>query len=48
MNSDSNGEPSSQNEISALTVAVPVVRTDGINHSGSIAAAQTSLESRMV
>lgn len=48
MNSDSNGEPSSQNDISALTVAVPVTTSDMINHSGNIAEAQTSIESRMV
>ncbi|CAK9804668.1 NEDD4 family-interacting protein 1-like [Anthophora quadrimaculata] len=46
-NNDSNGEPSSQNEIPTLTVALPVMQSDIMNHSGNIAAAQTSIENRM-
>ncbi|XP_003696842.1 NEDD4 family-interacting protein 1-like [Apis florea] len=45
-NSNSNGEPSSQNEIPTLTVTLPIMQNDIIN-SGNIAAAQTSIENRM-
>ncbi|KAK1131120.1 hypothetical protein QLX08_009827 [Tetragonisca angustula] len=45
-NSNSNDEPSSQNEIPTLTVSLPVSQSDIIN-SGNIAAAQTSIETRM-
>ncbi|XP_031839635.1 nedd4 family interacting protein isoform X1 [Nomia melanderi] len=44
---DSNGEPSSQNEIPTLTVSLPVMQNDLLSHSGNIAAAQTSIECRM-
>ncbi|XP_017788583.1 PREDICTED: NEDD4 family-interacting protein 1-like [Habropoda laboriosa] len=47
MNSDSNGEPSTQNEIPTLTVSLPVMQNDIMSHSGNIAAAQTSNENRM-
>ncbi|KAG6803370.1 NEDD4 family-interacting protein 1-like [Apis mellifera caucasica] len=45
-NSNSNGEPSSQNEIPTLNVTLPIMQNDIIN-SGNIAAAQTSIENRM-
>ena len=43
---NSSGEPSSENEIPTLTVALPIIQNNVI-HLGNIAAGQTSIEARM-